>query len=110
MEPNRFDRRRNYVHADIPAIRALATSHARHATDLEALAAALAKVAPPPDAFGSVGTAFLAAVADALTSEARTAEGLTARVVAASNAGSTTADAFDEADLRVGQAVGSVGI
>ncbi|WP_237573656.1 type VII secretion target [Mycolicibacterium lacusdiani] len=110
MEPKRFDRRRKYVHADIPAIRALAASHARHSTDLEALAAALARVAPPPDAFGSVGADFLAAVADALTSEAQTADGLTARAVAASNAGTTTADAFDEADLRVGQAVGSVGI
>jgi hypothetical protein len=110
MEPNRFDRRRNYVHADTPAIRALATSHARHATDLEALAAALAKVAPPPDTFGSVGAAFLTAVADALTAEAQTADGLTARVVAASNAGTTTANAFDAADLRVGQAVGAVGI
>jgi hypothetical protein len=110
MEPNGSVRRRNYVHADIPAIRALATSHARHATDLEALAAALHIAAPPPDAFGSVGATFLAAVADALTSEAQTANGLTARVVAASNVGTTTADAFDEADLRVGQAVGSVGI
>jgi hypothetical protein len=110
MEPNRFDRRRNYVHADTLAIRALATSHARHATDMEALAAALAKVAPPSDAFGSVGAAFLTAVADALAAEAQTADGLTARVVAASNAGATTADAFDAADLRVGQTVGAVGI
>lgn len=110
MEPIAAGPRPNDVHADIPALRELAAAHARHAADLQDVAARLTAVAPQPEAFGPIGARFLAALVDAVERDARTAAALATRLVDGSAAATATATAFDDADRRVDRAVGSIGV
>ena len=110
MEPIASDPRHNDVHADIPALRELATAHARHAADLQDVAARLSAVTPQPDAFGPIGARFLAALVAAVERDADSASALSARLVDGSTAATATATSYDDADRLVGRTIGTVGV
>lgn len=87
---------------DTDAIRALGAACSSQADDLSAAATAL-KSLPGPDAttaFGPVGSAFLAALADAAMAEARAVAALSDELASAHPVSSAVADAYANADHR----------
>jgi hypothetical protein len=105
MEPECFGRRHNRMIADTSDIHGLSVAHRGHADDLTAVAAELTAATVAPDAFGSVGTGFLAALNRALLEEAHRATQLAERVIAAASTANTAADGYRSAEDRVGQAI-----
>ncbi|BBY28528.1 hypothetical protein GCM10023114_19450 [Mycolicibacterium sediminis] len=110
MEPIASDPRPNDVHADIPALRELATAHARHAADLQDVAARLSALTPQPEAFGPIGARFLTALVEAVGRDADSASALSTRLNDGSSAATATATSYDDADQRAGRTVGSLGV
>ena len=96
--------------ADTDAIRALGSANSAHADDLAAVAFTLSSLPDPAAAtmFGAVGARFLAALAEATTSEARAAAALSDRVAAAYTTARASATGYDDADQRVGDVIGGV--
>ena len=87
---------------DTNAIRALGTDCSAQADDLSTAAAAL-KSLPGPGAaaaFGPVGAGFLAALADAVTAEARAVMALGDDLASAHSVTGGVADAYADADRR----------
>lgn len=107
MEPERFDRRHNVVLADTAVIRALGAAQSRQAADLEAAAATLRAAAGPTcaEAFGPVGTRFLAALTEAIDRECAVLAQLGARLTAAGSTADATATAYADADGRAGRSI-----
>jgi hypothetical protein len=90
--------------ADTDAIRALGAASSTHAADLAAIASTLSSLPDPATAsmFGAVGARFLAALADAVATEARAATALSDRFSAADTTARAAATGYDDADLRAG--------
>ena len=90
--------------ADTDAIRALGSANSAHADDLAAVASTLSSLPNPATAlmFGAVGARFLAALAEATTSEAGAVAALSGSVSAACTTANASAIAYDDADHRVG--------
>jgi len=90
--------------ADTDAIRSLGSASSAHAADLAAIAATLSSLPDPETAtaFGAVGARFLAALADAVATEARAVAELSDRFSAADATAHTAAIGYDDADLRAG--------
>ncbi len=90
--------------ADTDAIRSLGSASAAHAADLAAIAATLSSLPDPAAAsmFGAVGARFLAALADAVATEARAVTALSDRFSAADTTAHAAATGYDDADLRAG--------
>lgn len=85
---------------DIDAIRALGAACSSQADDLSAAAAAV-KALPGPHAtaaFGPVGSAFLATLADAAMAEARAITALSDRLASAHPVSGAVADAYANTD------------
>ncbi|UUO01073.1 type VII secretion target [Mycolicibacterium novocastrense] len=93
------------MHADTDAVRALAATTAAHADELATIASKLTAVNTPAAAFGPVGRPFLAALADAVESEARMVAALGDHASASGDAAYRTALAYDDADDRAGARV-----
>jgi hypothetical protein len=91
--------------ADTSAINALGAAQTRHAADLAAVAARLVSAGGglSRDAFGPVGTRFLAALADAVAREARLVEALGESVAATGLSAHSTAEAYGATERRTGQ-------
>ena len=96
--------RRNRMLADTDAIRSLGSASAAHAADLAAIAATLSSLPDPATAsmFGAVGARFLAALADAVATEARAVAALSDRFSGADITAHAAAIGYDDADLRAG--------
>jgi hypothetical protein len=109
VEPAGSDRRHNVVLVDTSDIHAFGAALRRHAEDLDSVAADLTAARVPADAFGSVGSGFVAALNDALSREAarvgRLAEGLTA----ATHTAGAAADAYVRAEQAAGQSISAFG-
>ncbi len=90
--------------ADTDAIRSLGSASSAHAADLAAIAATLSSLPDPETAtaFGAVGARFLAALADAVATEARAVAELSDRFAAADTTAHAAAIGYDDADLRAG--------
>ncbi len=85
---------------DTNAIRALGSDCSTHADDLSTAAAEL-KSLPGADAaaaFGPVGAGFLAALADAVTTEARAIVALSEELASGHSVAGVAAQAYDDAD------------
>ena len=87
---------------DTNAICALGTDCSTHADDLSAAAAALTSLpgAGGAAAFGPVGAGFLAALADAVTTEARAIVALSEDLASAHSVTGVVAEAYADADRR----------
>ena len=87
---------------DTNAICALGTDCSADAENLSAAAAALKSLpgAGAAAAFGPVGAGFLAALADAVTTEARAIVALSDDLASAHSATRVVADAYTDADRR----------
>ena len=85
---------------DTNTIRALGTDCATHADDLSATAAELKSLpgAGAAAAFGPVGAGFLAALADAVATEARAIAALSEELDSGHAVTGVTAEAYDDAD------------
>ena len=107
MEPKRACARPNVMLADTSAIHAYGAAQARHAAELEAITSTLtaATARLPADAFGAVGVRFLAAMAEAVTTEAGNVARLGERVAAAGATAHTTADAYVASERGAGRAI-----
>jgi hypothetical protein len=90
--------------ADTDAISSLGSASSAHAADLAAIAATLSSLPDPETAtaFGAVGARFLAALADAVATEARAVAELSDRFSAADTTARAAAIGYDDADLRAG--------
>lgn len=96
------------MHADIDAIRNLATANATHAEELAAIATKLSTAPTSTAAFGPIGEPFLATLAEAVATEARAVAALRDRASATGAAAYRTALAYDDADNRAGARVSDV--
>jgi hypothetical protein len=87
---------------DTNAICALGLDCSTHADDLSTAAAALKSLpgVAAKAAFGPVGAGFLAALADAVTVEARAIVALSEQLASAHSATGVVADAYADADRR----------
>lgn len=96
MEPKRAGGRPNRMLADTAAIRAFGAAQARHAAELEAITARLARVGAQltSDALGPVGARFLAALSEAVAREAQLIARIGESVAAAAATAHATADAY----------------
>ena len=85
---------------DTHAIRALGTYCSIHADDLSTTAADLKSLAGAgaAAAFGPVGAGFLAALADAVTTEARAIVALSEELDSGHSVTAVAAEAYDDAD------------
>jgi len=85
---------------DTYAIRALSTDFSTHADDLSTTAAELTSLpgAGAAAAFGPVGAGFLAALADAVTAEARAIAALSEQLASGHSVAAVAAEAYDDAD------------
>jgi len=109
MEPARRGRRHNVVLVDTSDIHAFGVALARHADDLRSVATELTSAHVSPDAFGSVGSGFVAALNDALNREAVHIERLAARLASATFAAGAAADAYASSEHHVGQFISALG-
>jgi hypothetical protein len=109
MEPARPGRRHNLVLVDTSDIHAFGIALTRHADDLRSVAADLTAAQVSADAFGSVGSGFVAALNDALSREAARIERLAARLASATFAAGSAADAYTASDDHVGQSISEFG-
>jgi hypothetical protein len=93
--------------ADTDAIRYLGSASAAHAADLAAVAATLSSLPDPATAsmFGAVGAPFLAALADAVATEARAVTALSNRFSGAGTTAHAAATGYDDADLHAGDVI-----
>ena len=98
--------------ADTSAIHAFGAAQTRHAADLAAITARLTSTSGTldPDALGSVGARFVAALAEAVTQQARTLVGLGERVAAAGATAASNADAYGAAEHRAGHGLTGLGM
>ncbi len=85
---------------DTNAVRALGSDCSTHADDLSITAAELKSLpgAGAAAAFGPVGTGFLAALADAVTTEARAVVALSEELASGHSVSGVAAEAYDDAD------------
>jgi hypothetical protein len=109
MEPQCAWRRHTRMLADTSDILALSVAQRRHADDLIAVSAELAEARMPADAFGSLGSAFLAALNDALMQQANRVAQLAERLVAATATTGAAADAYQTTEHVVGQSISLLG-
>jgi hypothetical protein len=105
MEPARPGRRHNSVLVDTSDLHAFGIALTRHADDLRSVAADLTAAQVSADAFGSVGSGFVAALNEALTREAARIERLAARLASATIAAAEAANAYTSAEHHVGQSI-----
>jgi hypothetical protein len=108
MEPARPGRRHNLVLVDTSDIHAFGIALGRHADDLRSVAGDLTAAQVSSDAFGSVGSGFVAALNDALGREAARIERLAARLASATFDAGAAADAYVSAEHHVGQSISAV--
>jgi hypothetical protein len=108
MEPARPGRRHILVLVDISDIHAFAFALQRHADDLDSVAADLTAARVSADAFGSVGSGFVAALNDALSREAARLEQLALRLTAATSSAGAAADAYGRAEGTVGRSISAL--
>lgn len=108
MEPARRGRRHNVVLVDTSDIHAFGVALARHADDLRSVATELTSAHVSPDAFGSVGSGFVAALNDALSREAARLEQLALRLTAATSSAGAAADAYGRAEGTVGRSISAL--
>lgn len=109
MEPQRPGRRHTVMLADTSDIRSLSIAQRRHADDLTSVAAELSAARIPADAFGPIGSGFLAALNEALVREANRVKGLAERLSAATSTTCAAADAYSAAELFAGQSISRLG-
>lgn len=95
--------------ADTSDLFALSTAQRRHADVLASVAADLTNARVPAEAFGSVGSAFLAALNDALIQDAKRVARLAAQLIAATSTTSAAADAYLVAERFAGQSISALG-
>ena len=95
--------------ADTSDIHGLSVAQRARADDLAAVAADLHASRVAPDAFGTVGAGFLAALNDALLREARLAAHLVERFTAARDVASAAADGYRNTEHHVGQTISQIG-
>ena len=110
MEPARPGRRHNLVLADTSDIHAFSAALHRHADDLASVAADLTAARVSADAFGPVGSGFVAALNDALTREAHHVAQLAGRLAAARASAGAAADAYVATEHRVGRSITTLGV
>jgi hypothetical protein len=91
--------------ADTSDIDAFSVAQRRHADDLASAAADLTASMVAADAFGSVGSGFLAALNRALTQGADHATQLAERLAAATSTAGAAADAYRTAESHARQAI-----
>jgi hypothetical protein len=109
MEPARPGRRHNLVLVDTSDIHAFSVALHRHAGDLASVAADLTAARVSSDAFGSVGSGFVAALNDALTREAHHVAQLAGRLSAARSSAGAAADGYEASEHHVGQSISALG-
>jgi len=95
--------------ADTSDIRSLSIAQRRHADDLTSVAAELSAARVPADAFGPIGSGFLAALNEALVREANRVKGLAERLTAATSTTIAAADAYSAAEDAAGQSISRLG-
>jgi hypothetical protein len=98
MEPKRSGRRHNLVIADTSDIHGFSVAQLGHADDLACVAAELEAATVAADAFGSVGSGFLAALNSALTQESHHVRRLAERYTAAKSTAGAAAEAYRSAE------------
>jgi hypothetical protein len=94
--------------ADTDAIRTLGAANSEHATDLDAVAAALSSMPHAGDALGPVGVRFLAALTEATADASRAVTALADRLAVGSRTARASAVAYENADERTGAQVSEV--
>lgn len=109
MEPERGGRRHNVVLVDTFDIHAFGAALHRHADDLASVAAHLTAARVSGDAFGSVGSGFVASLNDALIREAGQVEQLAGRILDAKSAAAATVASYHLAEDTAGQRLSTAG-
>lgn len=109
MEPNRAGRRHTLMLADTSDLHSLRIAQRRHADDLVVVAADLTNARVPSDAFGSIGSRFLAALNDALLGEADRVAHLAEHLGAAATTTAASADAYRSAEAGATQSLSALG-
>jgi hypothetical protein len=95
--------------ADTSDLVSLRTTQRRHADDLASVAADLTNARVPPDAFGAIGSGFLAALNDALLGEASRVAQLAERLAAAASTTAATVHAYESAEAVYAQSISALG-
>ena len=109
MEPEHVGRRHNVVLVDTSDINAFGAALHRHADDLVSVAAHLSAARVSGDAFGSVGSGFVAALNDALTHEADRVEQLAGRLSDAKSLTTAAVAGYGATEDDAGQRLSTAG-
>jgi hypothetical protein len=95
--------------ADTSDIASLSIAQRRHADDLTSVAAELSAARVPADAFGPVGSGFLAALNEALIREATRARGVAEQLASATSTTGAAVDAYSAAEHGAGRSISRLG-